>query len=361
MQEVSSGIYVTIMTRAALALPLPYSKLCDTFGAAKCAALGTELGRPCLGHFHVTGAVPAGLISEHSAEGRPRCVQRGFVRADVDIADNDKTVLLDESNRRDVKIMLATRPDFRVQRTHSLSAPGALGDRDLLLKPRVVARISDGRSIRTRGKVLEAQVKPDHAVAAGAEIFGHFARQADVPTPARILNETARLEPTLDGSVVPQAIAALLENDDVALKPDRAVRSHERHPAESPAWTGRCAPPGTTMVCIASPRKISRNGLKHIGPDWQSCPRRASEQLVQVERRGPPATPSLGAALCLGTEIPDKIDRPREFCEHARVLDSVAVGEHHGKRTLCSTVAHAVSHPLPTTTIWAADHEPPAF
>src|SRR5487761_941768 len=107
-------------------IPVSYSEVWDTFGAADCAAARTHLGGESLVSLDVFGPVPYGFVAELGSKLRPAGIEDGLRHAGagesccVHVADDDASVLAHESGRELVREVLAAVDDFGVDCLRSL-------------------------------------------------------------------------------------------------------------------------------------------------------------------------------------------------------------------------------------------------
>lgn len=344
VQDVAGSVLVPIMLRAASAAPLPYSELRDTFGAAECAALGTELGRPRLGDFHVPRAVPAGFVTEHIAEGRPTCVEAGFVRAECCISDRNEGVFPHKVCRGNVQIVSATCFDLGVQSPCPIVPSSALRGSEPLLKMGVVPGVFDPGPVRAHSKLFQTEIDADGpTLRIPIRRLRNFALHVEVPKSARVLSKTARPDAALRWTMQPQRIAFPAEDCLVATQFEAPVCSHERNPPKTASWSGGRSPRRALAIGVARLCESRRDFLKHVRADRQTLLGGSGEKLMEVERAGPWSTPSLSPLLRFRTKVPDQVHGPRKVGEVLGVPNAISKREQHRSHRVHAEVAHGVS------------------
>ena len=320
---------------------MSYSKSCDTFGAADCAAVGTGLGSPSFVGFDVARSVLSSLVFELAAQHRPARVEDGlrhlglreFGRADI--SDDDKFVLASELGAPLVEMVAPGVGDLGVDRADAALVSGALRNSKRGFVLAVVAECRDRSPVAACGKRLESEINANLAVA-GRAILGNLALEADVPATPSVLHEAPGLKLTVDVARLPEVELAL-EVDDV-----RAVDFHgtrdERNPTECALRATAGSPTQVATIGVALRRVLAADGLHGVGVQAEiSSGSRAKLHEVECARpladaTRPPA--SLGLALDSVAVVPDVVHRARmsvEVLPDRRVLDTVFERQHrHG-------------------------------
>src|ERR1700751_1057130 len=128
-ENVPCRVDIAIVRRStAKAYPLPYSKICDTFRPRRreIPTRRTDLGTTRFVDFRVLHSVPAGLVAEHSSEGRPARVVHRLCHPCTaklrtgNVPDIKSPMLTHEPRRELVKVILSHVRNLVVQRPHSL-------------------------------------------------------------------------------------------------------------------------------------------------------------------------------------------------------------------------------------------------
>lgn len=318
---------------------MPYSKSCDTFRAADCAAVGTGLGSESFVGLNISSPVPAGLVAELIAQHRPTRVEYGLGHLGfrelgrADVADDDNSIFASDLRGPLVKMVAPRVGDLGVDRADAALVPGPLrsGKRGLVLA--IVAERRDRSPVAARRERLKPEVDADFAVA-GRQTAGNLALEADVPAPARILYEAASLELAIDFARLPEVELAL-EVDDV-----RAVDLHgarnERHPAKSALRAAAGTPTKVSAIGVTLGGVLPADRLNGVGVKSDISAATGAE-FDQIECARPlgdatgfPA--SLGLALDAVAIVPDVVHRasvPVEVLPDCRVLDTVFERQHH--------------------------------
>jgi hypothetical protein len=132
-EDIVSCIDVTIMYRFAYrALPSPDSKIFPAFGAGAAVTHAAGLGGKRFINFSKPHACVIALILQHGSKRTPariehRLGQLGLgERGGIDVADEESTVGLDELSAQFVKEIFAPIRNLGVNRSASVSMPGAL-------------------------------------------------------------------------------------------------------------------------------------------------------------------------------------------------------------------------------------------
>jgi len=203
-----------------------YFKVCDTFGAADCAAARTDLSREALINLDVLGPVPDGFVAELGSKLRPTCIEYGFRHTGpgearrIHVANANASIGAHESRGFDVMEMSAAIGDLSVDCLHSLLAPGALCDGERFSVLGEVPGISNLLAGGEHGKGLEAQVDTNFARAA-VPLLSYLDLQVEVPATAGILREAAGTDLTVDRAALPEAVSLSEKDHGVAVQADR--------------------------------------------------------------------------------------------------------------------------------------------
>ena len=149
--------------------PLSYSEVCDTFGAADCAAARTDLGRESFVSLEIFGSVPEGFVAELRSKLRPACNENGLRHAGpgesrgVHVADYDKLVFTHEPGGQSVQKMLAGMGDLGVDGSGPQFSSRPLSASQPLSIPGQMSRIGDLLARRECGQILQAKIDSDFA------------------------------------------------------------------------------------------------------------------------------------------------------------------------------------------------------
>ena len=150
--------------------PRSHSKVLQSFRTAACQTRRTDLGRTTFIDIHEHSAVPQGFIAEHGPQRTPSGIQHGFRHprscqcGAADVADNDQSIVPNESSRDQMQIVAPPVDDFRVDRFRPLvsSSPLRFGQRHCMLLH--MPRIFDVLTVRTRRERLQAQVNSNFEI-----------------------------------------------------------------------------------------------------------------------------------------------------------------------------------------------------
>src|ERR1700726_3112502 len=133
-EDIMSSVDVTIMDRFAhSALPSPYSKIFPAFGAGAAVTHAAGLGGKRFIDFIKPHACVSALVLQHGSKCAPariehRLGQSGLCESrGIHVADNDRTVGLDQAGAQVMKEIFAPIRDLGVNRSGSVSMAGALG------------------------------------------------------------------------------------------------------------------------------------------------------------------------------------------------------------------------------------------
>jgi hypothetical protein len=195
-KNVSCGVNVTVMDRAATTSPLSYSNLCDTFRAAAYTARRTQLGSPSFVNLDITRSVPAGLIAEHVTEHRPASVIHGLCHprltklGRVHIADDDQFVLASNLGARLMQMVLSRIDDFSVNSLGAAFVAGALRYRKPVFISAVMPQCRHRQTVAACCKCLEAKIDANPSVP-GSPIINLVHMEADIPAPKGVFDKAA--------------------------------------------------------------------------------------------------------------------------------------------------------------------------
>ena len=318
---------------------MPHSKLCDTFRAADCTAVGTQLGSPSLVGFNIPSPVPIFLIAELAAQHRPARIKNGlrhsglreFGRADV--ANDDQCVVSSDTRGLLMQMVAPGVGDLGVERLDAARVVGALRDGERGLVSAVMLEGEDRGSIAADGKRLQAEIYAD-LTGARRQLVGDLALKRDIPAAPRILAEGTSLELTGDLAGLPEVELAL-EVDDVRAIDLQSARD-KRDPPKGSLGATTGTKPGAPLVQIARSDELAAYSLHAVGVQAE-LGGAACAQLDQVEGGRPAHSKAslptaLSLALDLAAVVPDLIGRPGEAVEvlaDRGVLDAVFERQHH--------------------------------
>ena len=289
---------------------MSYSKLCDTFRASECTALGAQLGSPSLVGLDISSPVPAGLVAELIAERRPTRIEHGFCHprlrelGRVHIADDDQSVLPNNPRGLLMKMVATGVGDLGVDRGNATLIPGALrlGERCFIFA--IVLESGHRRAIAACGECLKTEINPNLSASCG-QIGRDIALKGDVPATTCVLYKGTGFEHSANLSGAPEPIVSL------QISYDCAVDSHSTRDKRYPAETFLCgAPAWTAADRVATRGKLAANSLYSVAvePKIGSA---ARAQPDQVESGRPLARPLHGMPLDLTTIVPDLVTRVR--------------------------------------------------
>jgi hypothetical protein len=340
-ENVPSCVHVAIMRATAVrANPASYSKTCDTFRAADCAAIGTSLGRPPFIGFYISRSVPAGLIAELIAEHGPTGIRDGlshlglleFFR--VHIADDDQFVLSNNPRGLLMQMVATSVGDLGIDRRCPAPVPSALSSRECSLIFAVVPQGRNCAAVATSRKRLEAEID-SNAPAADRQVIWDFALKRNVPAATGILAERAVLQNSTRFARLPKAKSVLEVNCCVPI--NLRAPGNERHPSKRAARPSTRSEARTSAVSVTTGDKLPTYGGHRIA--MQAKVRGGTRaQPDQIECPGPlhrlTSPPSrLSLALNLTTVVPDEINRASVAIKTLAgrgVFDSIFEGEDHG-------------------------------
>jgi hypothetical protein len=311
--------------------PVPHYEVLSTFWAAACTAPGTDLRGQMLVNLEVLSSVPHGFVAELESKLRPAGVEDGFRQAGsgesagIDVADADTPILPHEPRGQLMQEMPATVRDFGVNGPHAGFAPGTLRDGE---RPLVSAINAGCLDLFTRGKGrqrLEAEVDADLA-SPMFPVFGDLDLQIEVPATASVLGKATAADLTRDRTAEPEPVPASEKDHRVPLHANRT-----RGLKWDPAQGFPSAPSGPLTMSVSRNRKLPANRLHGIRMQAKKLATAAGE-LDQIEARGPAFVVSTSGFLDLATVVPHVVYRPGlplEIPTGGRILDPVAVGQHH--------------------------------
>ena len=333
-EDIDSGVDVPVMpSTTSTTDPVPYYEAFSTFWAAACTARGTDLRGQMLINLEVLSPVPHGLVVELGSKLRPAGIEDGLRQAGsgesagIDVADANAPILPHEPGGQIVQEVLPTVRDLRVDGPHAELAPGTLRDGELSLVSAVNAWRLD---LLTRGKGrqrLEAEAEVDADLASPMVlVFEDRYLQIEVPAAAGVLSKATAADLPCDATAEPEPVPASEKDYRVPLHANR-TRGLERDPPQGlPA-----APPRPLTMSISRNRKLLADRLHGIRVQAKKLAAAAGE-LDQIEARGPAFVVSASGFLGFATEVPHAVYRPGlplEVPTGGRILDPVAVGQHH--------------------------------
>src|SRR4249920_1907581 len=255
---------------AVRAMPMPYSKTCDTFRASDASAIGAGLGRKSFADDFETSSVPQGLVAELLSEHRPSGIQHGFCHpclhqlGRAHVAHDDAAVLTHKPRRILVQEALPAVLGFGVQRGSAslLSALLCQSQRRLMLP--IERRHLDLATVRERSKVFQAEINSNlRSIFPGG--FRHLDLQIEIPAPAGVLGKASGLDLRLvrDGAREPQTVFATEHHDGAGgLIDPKGPRRVKRHPPKRSLFAG--SPCRTVSGCSARVRKLPGDSAEGV-------------------------------------------------------------------------------------------------
>jgi hypothetical protein len=169
-----SCIDVTIVDRFAhSALPSAYSKIFPAFRAGAAVTPAAGLGGKCFIDFIKPHACVIALVQQHGSECTPTRIEHRLCQSSlcksggIHVANEDRTVGLDQTDAQLMQEVFAPIRDLGVNRSGSVSMAGALGDGQRGLKVAVealsLASIANGSDLKrnpTEGAARTAALAP---------------------------------------------------------------------------------------------------------------------------------------------------------------------------------------------------------
>ena len=248
------------------------------------------------------------LVLKHCSEHRPARVQHGLRHPGfrktgcVHVANEDRTMLLNETGAEFVEEVFPAIGDLRMDRFHTLFMTRPLRDGQRLLRPTIDALRLHLFARGDRGKILQAEVDPDSGCTFRALLLD-VDTEIGVPAASRILAEAARTQPILGKAVtVPQAEELSCVAKLTILVGDGA--DFEGNPAERLARTTRDAPAQLRLLeLLASSDIFLSHALHGLAVNAQAFFTRAGSVLGDIEG----AEEFAGALRMLVGQFVDKI------------------------------------------------------
>lgn len=320
-------------------VPVPYSKTCDTFRAADCAATGTGLRRKTFIGFDVSRPVPAGLVSELRFQHRPTRVENGLRHfrfcepRRADVADYDGVIFPSKTGAPLVKMVPPRVGDLGVDGANAALVASPLRDGKSGFVLAIVLQGRNARAITARRKRLKAEVYPDLAVASWQRV-GNLALKTDVPAATRILHEAASFEFPVNVAGLPEVELPFQVRDVRVLDANGA--GDKRYPPEC-ALRSKAGPEArAALVQIAGRNELAADRLHRIGMQAK-IGSGTSAELHKIEGRWPAdGKASLTAALSFpmggNAIVPHLVARDGvavQVLPRRCVLDAIFECEHH--------------------------------
>ncbi len=223
-------VTISIMLKPALGTrPYSYAEATQSTWAASGEAVRASDRRPGFVDFAVRHAKPQGFVSKHDAKLAPSGIVDGLRHTGLaefragDIADDNQARPLHNRGRRLLRPIFAGIGDMGVDGLHALVLVGPLGHRQGgFMLPRQIGTGVWRRQVRARQLILQPQVNADLGMAQGHARRLDFAVQIDVPVPAGVLAEAARLHHATDRARRPEAQLAAFVGDGALAQPDTA-------------------------------------------------------------------------------------------------------------------------------------------
>jgi hypothetical protein len=278
-----SCIDVTIMDRLAhSALPSPYSKIFPAFGAGAAFTPAAGLGGKRFIDFIKPHACVSALVLQHGSECTPTGIEHRLgqsgpcQRRGIHVADGDSTVGLDQAGAQFMQEIFSPIRDFCVNRSGSVSVPGALctgqGGFQVAVKAlgldrwqRLISESSKGPQpqidAQTRDRAIEDRCDGGFISLIPRSLrAGHTDIQ--IPASAAVFTEITRTQFEVSETIaVPQRQPTSREVD---LSPSIANRSDLIwNPPERPACTTTLAPGKSDFSMLSAPPRVFFRDLLH--------------------------------------------------------------------------------------------------
>jgi hypothetical protein len=291
-EDIVSCIDVTIMDRSAhSALPSPYSKIFPAFGAGAAVTHAAGLGGKCFIDYLEPHACVIAFVRQHGSERTPsriehRLRQSGLCqRGGVHVANEDSTVALHQAGAQFMQEIFSPICDLGVNRSGSVSMPGALcaGEGGFQVAVKALGLDRPQSLITERGKRPQPQIDAqtrDRAIEERSDrrfisLFPDSLRarhtNIEIPAPAAIFAEVTGTQFKVTNTIaVPQRQPTSRE---VNLSPLIANRSDLKgNPAQGASRTAALAPGESHFpVLSAPPRVFFRDILYRLGGKMQGA------------------------------------------------------------------------------------------
>jgi hypothetical protein len=286
-----SCIDVTIMDRSAhSALPSPYSKIFPAFGASAAVTPAAGLGGKGFIDFVEPHACVIAFILQHGSKCTPariehRLGQSGLSKSrGIHVADDDRTVGLHQTGAQFVKEIFSPIRDLGVNRSGSVSMPGALGAGQGRFQVAIKTLGLDRRNrlIRERGKSPQPQIDAqtrDRAIEdrcdGGFISLTHSVRAGhtdiQIPASAAVFTEITGTQFKVSEPIaVPKGQPTSCEVDLSSAIANRS--DFKGNPAERSAGTATLAPGESDFSMLsAPPRVFFRDLLYRLNRQMQSA------------------------------------------------------------------------------------------
>lgn len=316
-ENIPGCIDIAIMRRPAVgALPLPYSKTCDTSRPRRRqrAALRAGLGTPAFVNIDIDRLPSGRFVSQHMPEARPTGIKHGLCHSCFSqfggayVANRYGGVLPRNPRGLLVKVVTPGVSDFCVDRPDAFHIAGALSNSQRRFILPVMAQRRDGVASTSDRQFLQAEVDADLAITNRQSVF-NFAAKRDIPMPASVLHKAAGPENTLHLPAIPKGVSAL----QVSHLATRHLQGSgdERDPSQRALSSEAGAETGAPPLLVTRLSELAANGLDGVRMETQ-IRSAASRQFNEIEG-GQPALiattsiPALALALSCNTEVPHLI------------------------------------------------------
>ena len=313
------------------AVPLPYSKVRDTFRPplGQTAARGADLGAKRFVHFREAAPCVIAFVGQHRTEGRPAGVKNGFSHSGFgqlgrrDIADDHVVKRLCYAGRKFVVEVAARVLNMGVNVCCLFILAGALRLRQLIGQLREMARVLYLFPGGKNSKITQPKVDTDGCSDFVPGIIGKCQDHINKPVPLGIPRKIRTIPD--NGAIWDRT--GIEDSEGIPSKDERfafsfEVAALERHPPQ-----GFLSPPakGRPLLLFSALGVLFANRIDSSRMDakFLAGPHR---EIVEVDSSKPSLAEPQTGLLAFVAKVPDVIDRSRLTVENLRrSLDTIAV------------------------------------